>query len=143
LRRLETNLRSGNFLVSGDVVDRRSMDFSGRNPAVITWVPSACPLDVAVLPQSWVSGTNAAMEAARETYTDERTFEPIVQRVEPARAADGLGLSVSLETAYGKERVQMWKPGLPSWSTWEVRDAPDREYRTVSRLIDWSNRPEH
>jgi hypothetical protein len=142
LVRLESSVRSLMFLVSGDSVESRTLEFQNGEPAVLNSISLRTPIDIPKFPV----GKFPRMLMDKEVeyrFLNEDTSSDCMQRLEVVeRKINGTRTSVLYVTLYGPVigyRTQIWVPGLPWWKEWS-RISNDGEHRGLwyAKMVDWS-----
>jgi|GEM_PF-5831196 len=139
MKQFQSNIRSGPYLVSDDIISYK-LEFSGKNPIVVDWASMICPLDIPLLPENWlIDGIPENQKII--TYTDERSNELYTQKIEPFESIikenNTPFIHLSINNKVGNH-IMLFEEGYPWWIEWRnINNDGSIKGLWFSRMIEW------
>jgi len=142
IKKVSASIRTGRFMVSGEVTSKPSITFENHGPALLSSIPAYVPLATCPMIDSW--HTRGMLEEKKEIRcVEERTERTIIQRIEPLsleRTGERYpALLVSLTQKDEGIQTFLWDCRFPWWSEyWKSSANGKRLGIWYSRVIEWN-----
>lgn len=143
LKRIETNFRSGTYLVTGNIVSNRTIVYPGHQPAILGWASRICPLYFPIIQNDRTSLKEDALKNKIISVEDENTDSKIEQQssVGIGKTSDEMLIELKIINTESTVRItEKWDRQCPWWLKWEKTNNPEKHGLWEARTIDWKGK---
>ena len=143
LKRIETNYRSGTYLVTGNIVSDSTIVYPGHQPTRIGWASLICPLYFPIIQNDRPSLKEDTLKNKIISVEDENTDSKIEQKtsVGIGKVSDEKFIELKIINTESIVRInEKWNQQCPWWLKWKKTNDPENGGLWEAKTIDWKGK---